>query len=131
MADRITLSGIAVDCIVGVYERERNQEQRIYVDVTFETDAARVAVSDSLEDAVDYHAMSQAVRDTLIEGRFHMIESAAEAIAARCLEEFSVASVDVRVHKPGAIDFVGDVIVEIHRTSSVPAASARGAGVGS
>jgi len=128
LADRITLSRVAVDCIVGVYDRERNQPQRVYVDVTFETDASRVARSDSLDAAVDYHAMSRVVRDTLVEGRFRMIETAAEAVAERCLDGFGVEAVDVRVHKPGAIDFVGDVTVEIRRAAKRREGARRGAG---
>src|SRR5688572_24161321 len=48
------VKGVEVSCTIGVTERERAAKQRVVIDVKLKVDFGRVAVSDAIQDTVDY-----------------------------------------------------------------------------
>ncbi|HEX9351626.1 MAG TPA: dihydroneopterin aldolase [Gaiellaceae bacterium] len=82
----------------GVEEEERREGQMFFYDVRFEVSDA--ALSDRIEDAVDYRLVADCVRE-ISEGRdFNLIEALAAAVADALLARFEVELVRVRVRKP-------------------------------
>jgi dihydroneopterin aldolase len=67
----------------------------------------RAAFSDSLDDAVDYAALSSRVREALVAAECRMIERAARLVAETCLAESGVLSVTAKVTKSGAVEGLG------------------------
>ena len=55
------LHALRVDCIVGIYEHERNARQPVIVDVEIDYDFAAAAASDAITDAVDYDGVARAI----------------------------------------------------------------------
>lgn len=102
-ADRLELLGLEVECVIGDLPDERRCEQRLVVDVSLACDLAAAAASDALRDTVDYAALSAKIRDTLRDARCHMIERAAECVAAICLADPRVKEARVRVEKSGCV----------------------------
>lgn len=101
--DSLELCGLEVACVIGDRPEERDREQRLTVDVALSLDLSAAALSDRLHDTVDYSALSDAIRAALKAARCHMIESAAHRVALVCLSDRRVASVRVRVEKPGTV----------------------------
>ncbi len=100
--DRIALEGMAFYGYHGVGPEERELGQRFVVDLEMERDLRRAGLSDDPEDTTSYSDVYEVVRE-VVEGRpRRLLESVAEAIAGRVLEEFEVASVRVTVRKPKA-----------------------------
>ena len=98
MSDRICIEGLTVDGLIGVYPHELERPQR-------------------LVDTLDYDRLAECAR-TIIAARHHnLIETVAERIAARILQQHHgrVRSVTVRVCKPGAVADARNVAVEISR----------------
>lgn len=117
MTDQIQLMGISARGHHGVLAQERREGQVFRVDITLEVDTRAAALSDDLDDTVDYSAVAGAVV-TLIEGPpFHLIEALADRIASVCLEHAGVRQVVVSVHKPEAPVGVAfdDVVVRVCR----------------
>ena len=85
------------------------------INVTLYTDTHRAAETDSLEDCINYDALSQKIRTHAESARRLTVEALAEDIARLCLEKVGVKKTIVRVEKPEAIDFVEKVGVEIAR----------------
>ena len=113
--DRIHIRDLAVKCIIGVYEREREAKQDVVINITLHSDLRRAGVTDDFHDTIDYKAIKQRVL-ALVEGSsFQLIEALAEAIAAACLEFDGIEQVDVLVEKPGALRYARTVGVEITR----------------
>lgn len=100
--DCIQLAAISGRGRHGVYPSERENPQTFVVDLDMYCDLRAARDSDDVDDTVDYSVIAQQVRD-IIEGTPHnLIESLADAVAAKVLEYGPVQVVRVRVHKPEA-----------------------------
>ena len=99
MSVTVELHGLEVFGRHGVLEGERRDGQVFLYDVWLEvTDSA---LSDRVEDTVDYREVAACVRD-VSEGRdFHLLEALAAAVADALVERFPLHRVRVRVRKPG------------------------------
>jgi dihydroneopterin aldolase len=85
----------------GVLDFERDSDREFLYDISLEVSDA--ALSDRIEDAVDYREIAQCVRD-VSEGRsFHLIEALSAAVADAILERFPVDRVRVKVRKPNLV----------------------------
>jgi dihydroneopterin aldolase len=82
----------------GVEEHEREQGQRFVFDVWVDVDDA--ALSDRIEDAVDYREVADAVREVSDGRQYALLEALADAIATDLLERFPIDRARVRVRKP-------------------------------
>jgi len=113
--DIVFLRDLRVETVIGVYEWERRIRQVVRIDLEMAADVARAAATDALEDALDYKAVAKRVIQVVGEGRFGLVETLAERIAAIVRGEFGVPWVRVRVSKPGAVRGASDVGVVIER----------------
>ena len=94
----VELRGIALDGRHGVEADERERGQRFVFDVWIDVDDA--ALSDRIEDAVDYREVADAVREVSDGRTYALLEALADAVARTLLERFPVARARVRVRKP-------------------------------
>jgi dihydroneopterin aldolase/D-erythro-7,8-dihydroneopterin triphosphate epimerase len=116
--DRILIKDLMLRCILGLSGEERREKQDVLINLVLWTDLTRAAVSDSIEDTVDYTALKKRII-TLVEGsQFHLAETLADRIASLCLEQPAVQQVQVTLEKPTALRFAHSVGVEITRTRS-------------
>ena len=81
----------------GVLEEERSGGQMFLYDVRLEVSDA--ALSDRIEDAVDYRLVAECVREVSESKEFNLIEALAAAVADAVLARFEVERVQVRVRK--------------------------------
>jgi len=79
-ADWIRISGLQVDCVVGVYPREREVSQPLQLDVALCLDTERAAEAERLRYSVDYAATMAQLAFLLRSCRFRMLETAAHAL---------------------------------------------------
>jgi dihydroneopterin aldolase len=100
---QLELRGLEVRCVIGDRPEERVCEQTLVLDIVLVLDLSAVLASDALCDTVDYVAVADDVRATLIARQFRMIESAAECAAQVCLRHARVEGVCVRVEKAGVV----------------------------
>jgi 7,8-dihydroneopterin aldolase/epimerase/oxygenase len=100
VADTVSIRDLRVSTVIGVYDWEREAEQALVFAVDMAADVAKAAARDEIADALDYSAVAQAVRSVVIEGRFRLIESAAENVARRLIDDFGLSWVRVEVVKP-------------------------------
>ncbi len=116
--DKIFIAGIDCVAAIGVTPEERTMKQRLSIDVELSTDIARAARTDSLKDALDYSKVAGRVMEICRARDFHLIETLAELIAQRVLEEFAIRQVRVLVRKisPVLEPRVNYVSVEIVRS---------------
>jgi len=114
-ADRIFLTDLRIETIVGIWDWERKIRQTVSIDLEFGADIRKAAESDSIEDTLNYKSVAKRVQQFVSESEFQLVETMAEKIAAIVLAEFDVPWVQVRVNKPGAIRGARDVGVLIRR----------------
>jgi len=82
----------------GVLEEERREGQLFLYDVRLEV--SEEALSDRIEDAVDYRLVADCVREVSESKEFNLLEALAAAVADAVLARFEVERVRVRVRKP-------------------------------
>jgi dihydroneopterin aldolase len=94
----LELHGLGVFGRHGVTDEERTQGQMFVYDI--QLDVSDAALSDQLEDAVDYEQVAACVRALSDARQFALLETLAAAVADELVARFPVARVRVRVRKP-------------------------------
>jgi len=115
--DIVYLHGLTVDCVVGLWDWERAITQKVTIDLDMGKDISIAARSKNLDDTLNYKAVSKHVVDLVVEGKFELVETMAEDIAAALKSEFDVQWCRVRINKMGAVRGARDVGVIIERGS--------------
>ena len=100
MTDTVSIRDLSVSTVIGAYDWEREIEQVLVFTVDMAADVAKAAVNDDLADTLDYSAAAKAIRAVVTEGKFQLIETAAERVAQRLLADHGLAWVRVEVVKP-------------------------------
>jgi dihydroneopterin aldolase len=114
--DKIFIHALKTETIVGIFDWERQVKQAVVVDIEFSADIAKAALSDSIDDTLNYKGVAKRVLAFVDESSFHLVETLAEHVAMLILEEFDVSWVSITLSKPGAIRSSRDVGVMLERT---------------
>jgi dihydroneopterin aldolase len=93
----VELEGLEIFGRHGAGEEERARGQTFLYDVWLEVSDA--ALSDRLEDTVDYVAVAEVVKEISDGREFHLLEALAAAVADAIRQSFAVERVKVRVRK--------------------------------
>ena len=98
--DRITLSSMRFECLLGATEEERTFPQLVEIDLVLEADLSAAAASDALADTVDYGPLVE-LTEQIVEGSsYNLLEGLAGALATVVLQRSAtVEAVTVRVRK--------------------------------
>ncbi len=102
-ADRVSLLGITLRAVVGVYPEERAAPRELEADVRLAVDLRAAGRSDDLADTIDYASLAERLRAVAEASRFRLLEALAEALAAEALADPRVAEAEVALRKPGAV----------------------------
>jgi 7,8-dihydroneopterin aldolase/epimerase/oxygenase len=96
----VSIRDLRIATIIGVFDWEREIEQALVFAVDMAADVAKAASRDNLVDALDYSSAAQTIKTVVIEGKFRLIETAAERVAQRLIADFGLTWVRVEVVKP-------------------------------
>jgi dihydroneopterin aldolase len=113
--DKIFLSQLSVECIVGIWEWERRVKQTVIIDLEMAADIRKAAATDHIDDTIDYKRVAKRLLAFVGDSQFQLVETLTEAIARVIVTEFGVSWVKVRLNKRGAIRGARDVGIEIER----------------
>jgi dihydroneopterin aldolase len=122
VTDIVSIRDLRVSTVIGVYDWERETEQPLTFSVDMAADVGAAAARDDLRDALDYSAVVDTVKCVVIEGKFQLIETAAERVAQRLIADYGLSWVRVQVVKPIASDgYTAAIIIErgAHRAKLV------------
>ena len=117
--DIVFLRDLKIETIIGIFDWEREIKQTVSLDLEMAADVAKAAESDGIEDTLDYKAVAKRLIDFVGHSEYKLVETLAERVADIVLNEFDVPWVRVRVNKPGAVRYAGDVGVVIERGERV------------
>ena len=119
MTDFVSIRDLSVAAVIGVHGWEREVEQTLLFSVDMVADVRRAAATDDLADALDYSAVARTIAAVVREGKFHLIETAAERVATRLLADFPVSRLRLELRKPIATGAYTAVIT-LERTREIP-----------
>ncbi len=117
MKDRIHLFDVRLQCRIGVPPEERARPQEIVLDVSMEKSLRLPALSEEVEDTIDYAAVLTMLESVVASREWVLVETLAEAICAAVLAKFPADSVRILLRKPAALRErgVGAAGVEMER----------------
>jgi dihydroneopterin aldolase len=104
VTDIVSIRDLSVEAVIGVYDWERETKQVLTFAVDMAADVAKAAASDDIADALDYSAVAKTIRTVVSEGRFQLIETAAERVAQRLVADHDLSWIRVEVVKPVATE---------------------------
>jgi dihydroneopterin aldolase len=113
--DKIFIHALKTETIVGIFDWERQVKQTVLIDLEFSADVRKAALSDSIDDTLNYKRVAKRVLGFVEGSGFHLVETLAEHLAMLILEDFGVAWVRISLSKPGAIRNSRDVGVVLER----------------
>jgi dihydroneopterin aldolase len=122
VTDYVSVKDLSVRAVIGVHAWERDVEQTLLVSVDMvpeTTDVRKAAASDDLADALDYSAVAETIAAVLRDGKFRLIETAAERVAGRLLADFPLSWLRLELRKPIAAGGYTAAIT-LERTREVP-----------
>ena len=113
--DIVSVRDLSVRAVIGVHEWERAIEQTLVFNVDMAADVRTPAASDDLADALDYSAVAATIAAVVREGKFRLIETAAERVADRLLTTHGLVWLRLEVRKPILDAYTA--VITIERTS--------------
>ena len=100
MTDYVSIRDLSVAAVIGVHPWEREIEQALVFHVDMASDVGRAAATDDLGDALDYSAVAEVIAAVVREGKFQLIETAADRVAERLLGSFPITHLRLELRKP-------------------------------
>ena len=100
MGDTVSIIDLRVGAVIGVYDWERETEQSLVFNIDMASDVEKAAESDNIADALDYSKIAGTVKTVVTEGKFQLIETAAERVAGRLIADYGLSWVRVELAKP-------------------------------
>lgn len=122
--DKVLIEGLRVNAVIGVFEWERQIEQPVLIDLVMTVDTSAAAISDDIQDAVNYALVAEQVTELTQSLKPQLLETLANKLAIMILNHFStVQAVQVKVKKPLAVKGAQAVGIEIIRERNALLAS--------
>lgn len=100
----IEIKNFSIDTIIGVYEHEKHQTQRLYLSLILQYDFEKACQSDLLNDTLDYAMLGQELKEVLENERFELIEKVVGVIANILETNYSINNYRIEVSKPSALE---------------------------
>lgn len=102
-SDSIFIQRLEVAAYVGVYDHEKEACQPVYFDLELGVDLSAAALSNDLDDTVDYAAVSDTVIMTAQAKHYELIEHLADHCFKVLFDQFPVDWISIKISKPDAI----------------------------
>ena len=107
--DIVFIENYTIQAKHGYYKEEQAKKQRFITTIYAYTDVQKAGATDDLKDTLNYEKLRQYTGEVLSEPPHDLVESLAEAIAAKVLTH-SISKVEVEINKP---DVWGDCVVGV------------------
>ncbi len=113
--DIIFLRDLRIETVIGIFDWERCIKQVVSLDLEMAADIRNAAVSDAIDDTLDYKAVAKRLIEFVGSSEFQLVETLAERVTEIVRDEFQVSWVRLCINKKGAVRGARDVGVIIER----------------
>ena len=114
--DKLVIKDIKLKTLIGIHPWELKTPQTLHCDLAFQTDAAALAKTDVIDNAINYVKVLEHLEHFIKNHHFKLIETLANNIAAQCLQHFPTTWVQVTLRKPSALINAQEVAISIERS---------------
>ena len=116
--DKILIEGLQLRALIGVYDWERTQTQRLIADVELQTDLSEPGDSDKVADTVDYAKVAKCIEQIVNQSEFELLEALSYAIIRELFKRFPIHVVTLKLSKPDILEGADNVAVMLTRTAA-------------
>ena len=113
--DAILVRDLRVEALIGIHRRERHVPQTLSIDLDIALPGTAVFASDKVADTIDYEQVALRIGELAKSGRFRLVETFADRVAALLVRDFGAPWVKVSVAKIGILPNAKFVGVTIER----------------
>ena len=111
------MNDLEIDTIIGIFDWERRVKQKVRFNLEMAADVSKAAATDKIDDTLNYKSVAKRLIEFVEASEFQLVETLAERVAEIIINEFNIPWVRVKINKPGAVRYAGDVGVIIERGS--------------
>lgn len=115
----VFVNRLALNARIGIHPHERAAAQNIFVSVdaaVAEQDlASDPAIEPAIEDVVCYEGICKEIEAIIASGHIDLVETLAETIADRLMQDKRIMQLHVKIEKPDAIKAAESVGIAIER----------------
>jgi 7,8-dihydroneopterin aldolase/epimerase/oxygenase len=115
--DILFLRDFRLDITIGLYEWERQAPQPVLIDLEIGLYDHKAGHSDAIADTIDYGAVAQRIKDSLVDKNIRLVETLGEHIAEIVRGEFGAPWVRITVRKLAILGHVKELGIIIERGS--------------
>lgn len=108
---QIHIKNLRLRTLIGIFDWERENKQDVIINARIEFDGTKAAISDRIEDTVDYKSLTKRVINLVEEADFYLVERLADRIVQLIMADEKVRRVEVEVDKPQALRYSDSVSV--------------------
>ena len=112
---------LSVQALIGIHEHEKANPQKLLISIDLTVKETDISHQDQIHNVVCYEKVVNAIKEIIRSGHINLVETLAETIAARTLENKLVLAARVRIEKPDAFADADCVGVEIERIRGINA----------
>jgi len=116
--DKIKINDLSIPCIIGTEAYEREDKQKVILNLTLFVDLEAAGKNDELSKTVDYSKLSKEIYEMVVETKLHLIETLAHRVADMVLNHNRVKKAIVSIKKPSALPLAKSTEVQIVREKS-------------
>jgi dihydroneopterin aldolase len=111
--DKIHIEGLEVFALIGVYDWEREHQQRLIVDVELSADLSLAALTDDVNNTLNYAEIAQGLSNFAAKSQYKLIEALASHMLDWLLHSFpKLKKVRLKLSKPDILANANNVAVE-------------------
>jgi len=101
--DKIIIEDLNVEAFIGIYQHEKENKQPLFITLELSVNLSKPALSDNINDTIDYDNVVSDVKSVLESKHFELIESAAMEIMRTLFKHHNCATIKIIINKPNAI----------------------------
>lgn len=97
--DKIFVSDFIIEVEIGAFQSEHGCTQRVKFNVSLDIERLDTSLDDDVDKVLSYEIITDAINLELSNQRFSLLETLAEKVADRCLQESRVSRAEVKIEK--------------------------------
>lgn len=109
----IKITNLRLRTFIGFNPDERDKQQDVVINAEIHYPASHLCLNDSVENALDYKAITKRIIQHVEEGRFLLLEKLVYDVLEICMEHDWVRFTRVTIDKPHALRFADSVSLSL------------------
>lgn len=116
--DKIIIEGLVINMIIGVYDWERQNRQKVVFDLELTTDFSKAMASDNVADTIDYAKVAERIEQLAEIHHPELLEKFANLVLDTLFEEFDLSTIRLKIAKPDILAQARSVGIELLRSKN-------------